>query len=71
MASRPQITITFLLVVTTVIGVSAACGAYLVRASAGQWREMIWYSPLTAAAPLMLMTLLAIGTMLAKKLWKT
>jgi hypothetical protein len=60
-ANRPQVSIAFLLVITTVAAVAAACGAYLVRVAYGDWKEMVWFGPLTSAAPLVLMAVMAIG----------
>lgn len=66
-ARRPQVSIAFLLVITTVAAVSAACGAYLVRVAYGDWKEMIWFGPVTSAAPLVLMSAMAFGLWVCRR----
>lgn len=57
---RTRFSTGFLLVAISVLALAASCAAYLVRIAFGNWREAIWFSPITAAVPLLLLSAIAI-----------
>lgn len=59
MVKSRQVSLPVLVLTALVAAVTLALGLQLIRLADGDWKQMIWFSPLTAAAPLLLMSLAA------------